>query len=275
MATHSVVGPDGFNAVFYQRCWDIIKHDVLDAVQDFLQGTPPPVSFTATSIALIPKKLYYIVLVFHHTWLCLSETMSGIADSTRRLHWSSWNRLCYPEEEGGLGVRSLSDTVAAFSQKLWWRFRTSSSLWASFLKKRYCKRSCPVSTKIYSSGTSQWRRMRHAEKQTEKLIFWSLEKGEVCFWHDNWLGDSPLADLVQLSFTSHEKVNHYWKESAWDITKLQYVLSHDIIANIIMVPFDEDVEDKPWWKESSNGAFSLKCAWNALRVVVGCNVLHL
>ncbi|KAL0386078.1 UNVERIFIED_CONTAM: hypothetical protein Sradi_3002100 [Sesamum radiatum] len=34
-----------------------------------------------------------------------------------------------------------------------------------------------------------------------------------------------------------------------------------------MVPFDEDAEDKPWWKESSNGTFSLKCAWNALRVV--------
>ncbi|KAL0456101.1 UNVERIFIED_CONTAM: hypothetical protein Slati_0949300 [Sesamum latifolium] len=55
MAMHSVAGPDGFNAVFYQRCWDIIKHDVLDTVQDFLRGTLLPVSFIATSIAQIPK----------------------------------------------------------------------------------------------------------------------------------------------------------------------------------------------------------------------------
>ncbi|KAL0449351.1 UNVERIFIED_CONTAM: hypothetical protein Slati_1491500 [Sesamum latifolium] len=49
------VGPDGFNALFYQKCWDIIKDDVFEAVADFLAGAPLPKSFTSTSIILIPK----------------------------------------------------------------------------------------------------------------------------------------------------------------------------------------------------------------------------
>ncbi|KAK4382844.1 hypothetical protein Sango_2834200 [Sesamum angolense] len=37
------------------QCWKVIKHDVTEAVQDFLNGTPLPISFTATTIILIPK----------------------------------------------------------------------------------------------------------------------------------------------------------------------------------------------------------------------------
>ncbi|KAL0449188.1 UNVERIFIED_CONTAM: hypothetical protein Slati_1475200 [Sesamum latifolium] len=55
MTVESTAGPDGFNGFFYQQCWEIIKHDVTLAVQDFLNGTPLPISFTATTIILIPK----------------------------------------------------------------------------------------------------------------------------------------------------------------------------------------------------------------------------
>ncbi|KAL0294609.1 UNVERIFIED_CONTAM: putative mitochondrial protein [Sesamum calycinum] len=56
-------GPDGFSALFYQVCWDIIAQDVLIAVQDFFCCTPMPKNFKATSIALIPKVLNLRVLV--------------------------------------------------------------------------------------------------------------------------------------------------------------------------------------------------------------------
>ncbi|KAL0329011.1 UNVERIFIED_CONTAM: hypothetical protein Sradi_4887800 [Sesamum radiatum] len=51
----SVAGPDGFNALFYQKCWDIIANDVYDVVTDFFGGSTIPKSFTATTIILIPK----------------------------------------------------------------------------------------------------------------------------------------------------------------------------------------------------------------------------
>ncbi|KAK4384643.1 hypothetical protein Sango_3039400 [Sesamum angolense] len=57
MCPDSAAGPDGFSALFYQVCWDIIAQDVLIAVQDFFCCTPMPKNFKATSIALIPKVL--------------------------------------------------------------------------------------------------------------------------------------------------------------------------------------------------------------------------
>ncbi|KAL0310146.1 UNVERIFIED_CONTAM: hypothetical protein Sangu_2458000 [Sesamum angustifolium] len=51
----SVVGPDGFGAIFYHICWDVISEDVFSTVTEFFRGVEIPKGFTATTISLIPK----------------------------------------------------------------------------------------------------------------------------------------------------------------------------------------------------------------------------
>jgi len=52
---HSAPGPDGFGALFFQNCWEIIKHDVCKAVlQFFIFGWLLP-NFNSNIIALIPN----------------------------------------------------------------------------------------------------------------------------------------------------------------------------------------------------------------------------
>nr|XP_027122211.1 uncharacterized protein LOC113739165 [Coffea arabica] len=53
--TDSAAGPDGFGSGFYQACWEIIKVDLVTAVQDFFQGGWLSKGITNTSIVLIPK----------------------------------------------------------------------------------------------------------------------------------------------------------------------------------------------------------------------------
>nr|XP_016459571.1 PREDICTED: uncharacterized protein LOC107783113 [Nicotiana tabacum] len=55
---------------------------------------------------------------------------SSVGGTSR--HWASWNTLCMPVEEGGIGFRSLHDVAKALFSKLWWNFRTKQSLWSSF-----------------------------------------------------------------------------------------------------------------------------------------------
>ncbi|KAL0307457.1 UNVERIFIED_CONTAM: hypothetical protein Sangu_3029200 [Sesamum angustifolium] len=55
MAIDCMTGLNGINVVFYQICWEIVKVDFTDALQDFLNGTQLPVSFVAITIVLIPK----------------------------------------------------------------------------------------------------------------------------------------------------------------------------------------------------------------------------
>ena len=60
----------------------------------------------------------------------------GDSEGRRRIHWCRWPAVCFPVDEGGLGIRSFDDMAEASEIKLWWRFRQQSSLWASFMKSK-------------------------------------------------------------------------------------------------------------------------------------------
>ncbi|KAL9670840.1 hypothetical protein QQ045_008399 [Rhodiola kirilowii] len=53
----SAPGPDGFTGSFYLHCWDIVKHDLVKAVQTFFDGWQLSSSISATNLILIPKTL--------------------------------------------------------------------------------------------------------------------------------------------------------------------------------------------------------------------------
>lgn len=48
-------GIDGLNAVFFKRSWGIIKHEVYDAVKEFLTTKAMFRHLNCTSVTLIPK----------------------------------------------------------------------------------------------------------------------------------------------------------------------------------------------------------------------------
>ncbi|VFQ73006.1 unnamed protein product [Cuscuta campestris] len=54
-----------------------------------------------------------------------------------RHHWISWEKLCFPKEEGGLGIRDLKSLEDSFSLKLWWKFHQDNGLWARLMRSKY------------------------------------------------------------------------------------------------------------------------------------------
>lgn len=49
-------------------------------------------------------------------------------------HWVSWEKMCFPKEKGGLGLKFLHDMSKALFVKLWWIFIISTSyLWSDFM----------------------------------------------------------------------------------------------------------------------------------------------
>ncbi|KAL0324721.1 UNVERIFIED_CONTAM: putative ribonuclease H protein [Sesamum calycinum] len=105
-------------------------------------------------------------------------------------------QACFPVAEGGLGVRSLADYVRAFSMKLWWRFRGKSSLWSEYLHGRYYRNLHPTIVPYNRNHSSVWHRLCRIRDVAEPFIFWTLGEGSVSIWHDNWLGEKPLVQLV-------------------------------------------------------------------------------
>ncbi|GMN58413.1 hypothetical protein TIFTF001_027513 [Ficus carica] len=64
----------------------------------------------------------------------------------RKLVTAAWEKTCLPEKEGGLGVRSLEYTNAAFLKKLVWRVLSEDSLMADFMRKKCVKGSRQIKT---------------------------------------------------------------------------------------------------------------------------------
>nr|XP_016516046.1 PREDICTED: uncharacterized protein LOC107832693 [Nicotiana tabacum] len=81
----------------------------------------------------------------------------------RSRHWASWKNLCLPKYECGLGFRSLHDVSKALFAKLWWRFRTTKSLWTNFMCNKYCKKEIPAVVQ-FRRGSHIWRQMLTARE---------------------------------------------------------------------------------------------------------------
>ncbi|CAH9069343.1 unnamed protein product [Cuscuta epithymum] len=86
----------------------------------------------------------------------MASFLWGSTEGRRKFHWANWIKICFPTEEGGLGVRALSDVEKAFSLKLWWKWRTQDSPWCKFIKAKY-SRGVDMQPRVTDS--SVWRRL--------------------------------------------------------------------------------------------------------------------
>ncbi|KAL0286301.1 UNVERIFIED_CONTAM: hypothetical protein Scaly_2795100 [Sesamum calycinum] len=135
----------------------------------------------------------------------------GSYNGHKHIHWSSWAKACFRVAEGGLGVRSLADYVRAFSMKLWWRFRGKSSLWSEYLDCRYCQNLHPTIVPYNHNHSSVWHRLCRIRDVAEPFIFCTLGEGSISFWHDNWFGEKPLAQLLHRDTYTMEPRNQHGK----------------------------------------------------------------
>ena len=55
MNPYSTAGPDSMNGYFYQKCWRIIKNDLMGVVQAFFSGQMIPKYFSHSCIVFLPK----------------------------------------------------------------------------------------------------------------------------------------------------------------------------------------------------------------------------
>jgi len=56
MLVDKAPGPDGFNGLFFKRCWHIISQDFYELAQAFFQGTAHLENINDSYITLVPKK---------------------------------------------------------------------------------------------------------------------------------------------------------------------------------------------------------------------------
>ncbi|XP_073037138.1 uncharacterized protein [Primulina eburnea] len=198
--------------------------------------------------------------------LIFNAFLWGSRTLEKKWHWAKWSRACLPVMEGGLGFRRLKDLVDSFSIKLWFRFRQGSSLWARFLLRKYCQMGSPASVLPRGLISPTWRRLLRIRPRAEPGIRWRVGFGDVSFWDDIWFGDTALSSQCEVRGGRDVRVFHFLSEGAWDFDLLCAVVVPSVAEAITLTPIALGEPDLALWIHSSDGAFSIRSAWELVRL---------
>ncbi|KAL0289910.1 UNVERIFIED_CONTAM: hypothetical protein Sradi_7062500 [Sesamum radiatum] len=72
-----------------------------------------------------------------------------------------------------------------------------------FSISKYCQGFSPSISKLFATDSSIWKRLCSIRTEVQTNIFWSLGDGNVSFWHDWWLPEGTLANLVGAQCNLH------------------------------------------------------------------------
>ncbi|CAH9101516.1 unnamed protein product [Cuscuta epithymum] len=133
----------------------------------------------------------------------------GSSNNKRKYHWIRWSKLCLPNLEGGLGIRSLTDIEKAFTLKLWWKWRTEDSFWAKFIKSKYSRGDNMIPR---VTDSTIWRRICSIHDLANTLV--SCDDSGSLIWNEEHDGHfsfrSAFEEVREVSF------NHSIYQNIWD-----------------------------------------------------------
>ncbi|XP_015167940.1 uncharacterized protein [Solanum tuberosum] len=192
----------------------------------------------------------------------------GGSGEKKKMHWASWNSMCYPYDEGGVSFRRLQDICKAFTTKQWWTLRATNSLWKEFLMAKYCQRIHPVIKRWYAGNSHSWNAMCKIKSTMDQYILWKIGRGDVSLWQDNWTGFGALWQFFPNDRKPREQkisdiyINGQWQWGGWDIFIPNHVMEHIHSMN---VDLNLNVDDRPICTPTQNGSFTMASAWEIQR----------
>ncbi|XP_070041092.1 uncharacterized protein [Nicotiana tomentosiformis] len=171
----------------------------------------------------------------------------------RAKHWASWDTLCFPKEEGGVGFSSLHDVSKALFCKLWWNFMTKATLWSSFICQKYYKKLNAMVVP-WRNGSHVWRKMI----QCLGALYFVTPPELYC--------DESVHNVYDVLI-----------DGSWDVERLLEILPRDLAQHVIenIKPFliHHDL-DRAVWALKPKGRFTIKSAWEYTRRRKDPNVVY-
>ncbi|CAH9124930.1 unnamed protein product [Cuscuta epithymum] len=104
-------GPDGFSGKFFKKCWSIVGKDVVNAVQEFFIGVPPPKGISSSFVVLIPK-IDNPITFSDFRPICLSNFVNKVCTKVLATRLNKILPKIISEEQAGfMQNRDIADQV--------------------------------------------------------------------------------------------------------------------------------------------------------------------
>ncbi|CAN0870549.1 Putative ribonuclease H protein At1g65750 [Linum grandiflorum] len=194
----------------------------------------------------------------------------GSTQEQRKIHLISWDSICRPKDQGGLGLRSARELNKAYILKVaWGLMKRPEELWARVLISKYLKQSTNgLVERGTKRSTALWRGIKDSWELLSLGSRWSIRDGkETKFWTDSWL-DSGIV------LAAHARVSALISDDIlvadicddagkWNVSFLNENLSANVVEQVLgMTPPSAELgNDKLVWGLEPNGMFSIKSAY--------------
>lgn len=191
----------------------------------------------------------------------------GSNGDTRKTHWHSWDQLCLPKKQGGMGFRDLKCFNQALLAKQIWRLvEHPSSPLGLVLKARYFKNSDVLEARRGFYPSYSWRSMWGAKSLLMEGLGWRIGSGaSVWCRKDKWiLCDGRFISPVVLDDTMPDcRVYELIDSNAgmWDIKKLN-MFDQPTKAAILTLPISPTaLNDTLFWGPNKDGRYIVKSGY--------------
>ncbi|XP_075655168.1 uncharacterized protein LOC142625382 [Castanea sativa] len=111
----------------------------------------------------------------------------------KKIAWLSWEKMCQPKSNGGMGFKKLKQFNLALLAKQGWRLQTDhTSLVHRVLKAKYFPTCEFIEASMGSNPSYSWRNIMAAQAVVRDGIKWRVGNGRnIRIWVDRWLPSGP------------------------------------------------------------------------------------
>ncbi|XP_022024382.1 uncharacterized protein LOC110924695 [Helianthus annuus] len=187
----------------------------------------------------------------------------------------AWSDVCLPKDEGGLGIRSISDVnKALMTNHLWSIITERKSLWVQWIHLHKLKGRSIWDIQARGSVSWGWRKILSIRDAVRPFIWKIVRSGsKINAWSDNWCQFSPLNSFItprsiaNAGFTITTSLaelmdeNGQWKwPSAWyDI--------YPVLIGLNAPTLTHNLDDRTIWKdlEGNSRPFGSMEVWHNIR----------
>ena len=205
----------------------------------------------------------------------MSNFWWGQKDKERKKASISWEKLCTPKAEGGMGFRDLKAFNLALLAKQGWRIQQNpSSLFHRVLKAKYFPNDLVKEAELGQRPSYMWRSILAARQVIEERPRWCIGNGEsIHIWKDRWIPTSESFRVISPVgvHSGLEKVPSLLDidRRAWDVVKVRNTLPSHEAKVVKSIPISISLpEDSIIWAWTPNGRFTVKSTYKVAQKVL-------
>ena len=191
--------------------------------------------------------------------------------NNRGLHWVAWDKICEPQEKGGLGFRDSHDfNLALLAKQVWRLLIYPDSLLARVLKGRYYRNSNPLRVGKANNPSYGWRSIWTARSVLSESLLRSIGTGaDTNVWEDGWIPDGvarpalPKGPVIDHDLRVHHLLDHETKD--WNEPLIRELVAEEDVNKILSIkPSRLGRKDGYIWKHTKSGSYTVRTGYEVI-----------